>query len=87
MKNAVLKIASVAAVLARFLFIAFWKHQKQRRKLIEGTGITFWRYLRQRDFRTTIDNERQSNLRRANVTFTCERRENAGQTEATGLPH
>ena len=50
MKNAVLKIASVAAVLARFLFIAFWKHQKQRRKLIEGTGITFWRYLRQRDF-------------------------------------
>jgi hypothetical protein len=43
MKNAVLDIASVAAVLASFLFIAFWKHQKQRRKLIEGTGITFWR--------------------------------------------
>ncbi len=50
MKNAVLKIASVAAVLASFLFIAFWKHQKQRRKLIEGNGITFWRYLRERDF-------------------------------------
>jgi hypothetical protein len=28
-----------------------------------------------------------SNLRRANFTCTCERRENEGQTKATGLPH